>query len=121
MRDVDLTAVRIDEARRVVVRGRVAGAAAPVLVARKRTSRSRSSMDDRKLVYLGFDLAGSNFPLQAAFPLFMSQSLEWLRPRGDDPLSNHMAAGSAHSIPVPAGETPGDRARAVRTQPRRWR
>jgi hypothetical protein len=104
MRDVDLAAVRIDQARRVVIDGRATGLQR--LFWSAETALALALLDEhRKLVYLGFDLAGSNFPRQAAFPLFMSQSLEWLRPRGDDRLSNHTAAGSAHSIQVPAAVT----------------
>ena len=104
MRDADLTAVRVDQARRVVIDKPAAGL--------QRLFWSRESDlalalldDDVKLVYLGFDLARSNFPLQAAFPLFFSRSLEWLRPRGDGFVSTHVEAGSTRTIVLPAGET----------------
>ena len=104
MRDVDLTAVRIDEARRVAVRGEVPGLQR--LFWSPETALALALIeDDVKLVYLGFDLPQSNFPQQVAFPLFFSQSLEWLRPRGDGFVSTHVAAGSTYAIPVPAGET----------------
>jgi Ca-activated chloride channel homolog len=102
MRDVDLAAVRIDEAR-VVTRG--PSKALQRLFWSPETDLALALLqDDVKLVYLGFDLARSNLPLQAAFPMFMSQSLEWLRPRGDGFLSTYVAAGSAHAISVPAGD-----------------
>ena len=104
MRGMDLTAVRIDEARRVVVRERVPGLQR--LFWSPETDLALALLDDGlKVVYLGFDLAGSNFPRQAAFPLFISQGMEWLRPRGDDRLSSHIAAGATHSIGVPAAQT----------------
>ena len=104
MRDVDLTAVRIDEARRVAIREQVPGLQR--LFWSRETALALAMLeDDVKLVYLGFDLSQSNFPLQVAFPLFFSQSLEWLRTRGDGFVSTHVAAGSTHSIRVPAGET----------------
>jgi hypothetical protein len=103
MRNVDLTAVRIDQARRVVV-----DRAAPGLQRLFWSSETDLALalldEDVKLVYLGFDLYRSNFPLQAAFPLFMSQSMEWLRPRGDSERANHFPAGSSHSIRLPPGE-----------------
>jgi len=103
MRDVDLTAVRIDEARRVVIDGPATGLQR--LFWSAETDLALALLDDGlKLVYLGFDPARSNFPLQAAFPLFVSQSLEWLRPRGESLVSTHIAAGSTHTIEVPAGE-----------------
>jgi len=105
MRDVDLTAVRIGEARRVVVDRPVPGLQR--LFRSRETDLALALLDDGlKLVYLGFDLARSNFPLQAAFPLFVSQSLEWVRPRGEDRLSAHIAAGSTHAIHVLAAGTP---------------
>ena len=104
MRDVDLTAVRIDEARRVALRGEVPGL--------QRLFRSRDTElalalieGDVKVVYLGFDLAQSNFPLQVAFPLLVSHSLEWLHPRGDGWVSTHVEAGASHTLTVPAGES----------------
>ena len=104
MRGMDLTGVRIDEARRVVVRERVPGLQR--LFWSRETDLALALLDDRlKVVYLGFDLAGSNFPRQAAFPLFISQGMEWLRPRGDDRLSSHVAAGATHSIGAPAAQT----------------
>lgn len=104
MRDVDLTAVRIDQARRVVIDKPVPGLQR--LFWSPETDLALALLDDGlKLVYLGFDLAGSNFPLQAAFPLFFSQSLEWLRARGDGFVSTHIAAGSTQTILLPASET----------------
>ena len=104
MRDVDLTAVRIDEARRVVLRGEVPGMQR--LFRSRDTELALALIDgDVKLVYLGFDLAQSNFPLQVAFPLFVSHSLEWLRPRGDGWVSTHVEAGATHTLPAPAGES----------------
>lgn len=104
MRDVDLTAIRIEEARRVSIRREVPGLQR-LFWSRDMALALALIEGDVKLVYLGFDLSQSNFPLQVAFPLFFSQSLEWLRPRGDGVLSTHVDAGSTHSIPVPAGET----------------
>jgi hypothetical protein len=104
MRDVDLAAVRIDEARSVVTE--TPSKALQRLFWSAETDLALALLhDDVKLVYLGFDLARSNFPLQAAFPMFMSQSLDWLRPRGDGLLSTHAAAGSSRAINVPAGES----------------
>ena len=104
MRDVDLTAVRIERARRLTTSGAVPGLQR-LFWARDTELALALIEGDVRLIYLGFDLAQSNFPLQVAFPLFVSQSLEWLRPRGEGFVSTHIAAGSRHSIRVPAGET----------------
>jgi hypothetical protein len=104
MRGVDLTAVRIDQARRVVIEQSVPGLQR--LFWSSETDLALAVLDDEvKLVYLGFDLYRSNFPVQAAFPLFVSQSLEWLQPRGDSAHANHVPAGSTQSIRLPPGET----------------
>lgn len=104
MRDVDLTAVRIDQARRVVTNKPVPGLQR--LFWSPETDLALALLDDSlKLVYLGFDLARSNFPLQAAFPQFFTQSLEWLRPRGDGFVSTHLAAGLTQTILLPASQT----------------
>ncbi len=104
MRNVDLAAVRIDEARRVAVDKRDAGMQR--LFWSAETDLALALIDEnRRLVYLGFDLAASNFARQAAFPLFVSQSIEWLRPRTAERLAHHVAAGSDLSLYVPAGET----------------
>jgi Ca-activated chloride channel family protein len=104
MRDIDLTGVRIDQARRVVIEQAVPGLQR--LFWSAETNLALALLDENvKLVYLGFDLYRSNFPMQTAFPLFVSQSMEWLRPRGDSERTNHNTPGSAHSIRLPPGET----------------
>ena len=103
MGDADLSAVRIDQARRVIIDRPVPGLQR--LFWSKETDLALALLDGgRKVIYLGFDIARSNFPLQAAFPLFFSRSLEWLRPRGDGFVSSHIVAGSAQAIPLPASE-----------------
>lgn len=104
MRGLDLTAVRIGEARRVIIDRPARGLQR--LFWSQETDLALALLDDGlKLVYIGFDLSRSNFPMQAAFPLLIGQSLNWLRPRGDGLASNHTAAGSTHELNVPAGET----------------
>ena len=104
VRDVDLAAVRIDEARSVATKASSKGLQR--LFWSPETDLALALLEgDVKVVYLGFDLARSNFPLQAAFPVFMSQSLEWLRPRGDGLLSTHVAAGSTRPLNVPVDES----------------
>ena len=45
----------------------------------------------RQIVILGFDLLDSDFPLQIAFPIFMSNAIEWTTP------SNVISGGTAFS------------------------
>jgi hypothetical protein len=103
IRDVDLTAVRIAQARRVVIHEQVPGMQR--LFWSRETELALALLEgDVKLIYLGFDLSQSNFALQVAFPLFVSQSLEWLRPRGGDFASTHIAPGSMYAIQAASGE-----------------
>ena len=105
MRDVDLTAVRIDRARSITIDRPVPGLQR--LMWSSEGDLALALLDGGvKLVYVGFDVTRSNFPLQAAFPLFFSHTLEWLRPHGDTGfVSTHVAAGSTRRIVLPAGET----------------
>ena len=90
----------------------------------KETDLALALLDEGvKLVYLGFDLARSNFPLQTAFPLFLRESLEWLRPRGENGfVSTHIAAGTAQTILLPPGaqrvtmRTPSGRSETLEAQ-----
>lgn len=103
MRDIDLSAVRIDQARRVVVER--PGAGLQRLFWSPETDLALALIDDGlKVIYLGFDPARSNFPLQAAFPLFIRHSVEWLQPRTEQQLSAQMPAGVSYSIHAPQGQ-----------------
>ena len=103
MRDVDLAAVRVEKANRLAIEPGASGLQR--LFWSKETPLALTLLDaERKLVYLGFDLAHSSFALQPAFPLFVSQSLDWLRPAVEPLAATHVAAGSAYSISLPAGE-----------------
>ena len=46
----------------------------------------------RQIAILGFDLLDSDFPLQIAFPIFMSNMIEWASP------ANVISGGTAFSI-----------------------
>ena len=60
---------------------------------------------DRKAVFMGFDLFKTDFPLRVAFPLILSNSLRWLHPAGLDQTSLQLAAGQPILLPVPHGVT----------------
>jgi hypothetical protein len=101
---IDLAAVRITAARRVV-----RSPDAPGL------QRLFWSVDTdlalawvggpRRVVWLGFDPADSTFPLQAAFPRFLARSLDWLSPPGGaaGDAGASLPTGAAVRIPAPRG------------------
>ena len=51
-----------------------------------------------RLVVLPFDLMRSDFPLRAAFPIFMQNLLRWLSPPRDALSAGSVQAGTAHTI-----------------------
>src|SRR5690606_3781173 len=103
MRHVSLSSAHIGESRRVDLPEPPPGLQR--LFWAKETNLALALLDpSRRIVYLGFDLARSNFPRQAAFPLFVSQSLEWLRPRTPRFVSTHTPAGETHAFHVPAAQ-----------------
>ena len=54
-----------------------------------------------RAVHLGFDVDASNFPLQAAFPLFIRRSVEWLSVGEDRAQSVQLRAGETFVIRAP--------------------
>lgn len=102
LQQVDLTGLRVDEARRV----RLSGEGLPLqrLFWSAETTLALAGIDrQRRFVYLGFDPSRSSFPLQAAFPLFIRQSVEWLRPGGDRVAPTQIEPGEPYAIGVPVG------------------
>ena len=80
VRNLDFTGVRIDRARRVV-RAEDSPGLQRLFWSEETDLALALLEDDRRVIYLGFDPAASSFPLHAAFPLFLSESLAWLHPR----------------------------------------
>ncbi|MGI9302886.1 MAG: VWA domain-containing protein [Gammaproteobacteria bacterium] len=100
LRDIDLAGVRIDRTRRVLHTEESSGLQR--LFWSKRTDLALALIeDDLRIVFLGFDLADSSFPLQASFPLFLAQSLAWLHPRVDRYARAQVAAGEPVTIVTP--------------------
>jgi len=75
--DLDLAGLRVDEARRVA-RPPPAPGLQRLLWAEDTELALALLERERRVVYLGFDLARSELPLRAAFPLFVARALEWL-------------------------------------------
>jgi len=102
LQHVDLTGLAIEAARRI----RVTPQGPPLqrLFWSAETPLALAGIDRRRrFVYLGFDPAHSSFPLQVAFPLFIRQSIEWLRPGSGSDVPTQIAAGEPYAIGVPAG------------------
>ena len=100
---LDLSGVRIDEAQRIVLEPQAPGVQR--LFWSDDTVLSLALLQrDVRLVFVGFDLHASNFPLQAAFPLFLQNSLAWLRPRETRYAHTQSPAGEARRIELPADQ-----------------
>lgn len=80
MRDLDLSQLRIAAPRKIDTRQiNDRGALNQPLFWSSDTDLALSTLQpDMRMVYLGFDLLQSNFPRQAAFPLFIRRSVDWL-------------------------------------------
>jgi hypothetical protein len=103
---VDLTGVNIDEARQVTPL-EADGPGLQRLFWSQQTLLGAALLSaEQRVVVLSFDIARSNLPLQAAFPLFMSRALEWLRGEAGDTQGRTartwFAAGETVTIRGPA-------------------
>jgi hypothetical protein len=95
--DIDLSAVRIDKALRIPRQPPTAGVQRLFWAAE--TELALALLDERtRTVLLAFDIAQSNFAIQAAFPLFISRTLDWLRPQGIDRSRTQLKAGEPYAI-----------------------
>ena len=59
--------------------------------------------DGSRMVWLGFDLVDSNFPLHAAFPLFLSESLAWLQGQVVSTARTQILTGDSVGLAMPPG------------------
>ncbi|MFT5446813.1 MAG: Ca-activated chloride channel family protein [Gammaproteobacteria bacterium] len=94
---IDLSAVRIDQALRIPPQP--PSARVQRLFWDTDTELALALLDERtRIVLLAFDIAQSNFAIQAAFPLFISRTLDWLRPQGIDRPRTQIKAGEPYAI-----------------------
>ena len=100
--EIDLSGVKIERARRLKLERTPPGLQR--LFWAGDTELALAYLEqDRRLVYLGFDVAESTFPLQASFPLFLQESLGWLGPRMNRYERTQVAAGEPVSFVLPPG------------------
>lgn len=103
VRPLDLSGLRIDKAQRIVLEQRTPGLQRLFWSADTELALAMLHQDTR-LVFIGFNLLDSNFPLQTAFPLFVSESLDWLRPRETRHANTQVEAGEPLLISLPADQ-----------------
>jgi Ca-activated chloride channel homolog len=101
MRHVEFAKVTIEDSLRI----RPLAAGRPLVEAVGGPLIYALEEQDRKAVFMGFDLFKTDFPLRVAFPLILSNSLRWLHPAGLDQTSLQLAAGQPILLPVPHGVT----------------
>ena len=92
LRFIDLTTVHVGRARNVEP---AAGLRAIVRTAAGTPLVGVGADGGRRLAYIGFDLGESDLPLQTAFPLLMSNLVEYLLPVGNGVLPSSMRLGQA--------------------------
>ena len=103
VRELDFSALRIDSARRIEVEANT-DALRRLMWSAETTLALSYARDDLRVVYLGFDVMESNFPLQAAFPLFVERSAAWLRGAGRRFSPTQIPTGESWSIRVPLSQ-----------------
>lgn len=59
----------------------------------------------RRVVWIGFDLLGSTWPLRVSFPLFIANAVEWLNPATARAERLNVRAGEALRVEWPEGAT----------------
>ena len=97
VKDIDLSAVRIDQALRIPPQPQTSGLQR--LFWAPDSELALAVLDERKrVVLIAFDIAQSNFAIQAAFPLFISRTLDWLRPQGIDRSRTQLQTGEPYAI-----------------------
>ena len=103
VRGLDLSALRIDSAIRIAT-GEAAATLHRLLWSADTPLALAVARDDLRLVYIGFDVTQSNFPLQAAFPLFIQRAAAWLRGSGRRFSPTQIPAGEPWPIRVPPSQ-----------------
>ncbi|HEY3068561.1 MAG TPA: VWA domain-containing protein [Methylomirabilota bacterium] len=101
MRHVEFAKVAIEDALRI----RPLAAGRPLVEAVGGPLMYSLEEQDRKAVFIGFDLFKTDFPLRVAFPLILSNTLRWLHPAGLDQSSLQLPAGQPILVPVEHGVT----------------
>ena len=98
--NMDLSGLTIDRARVLTLNADAAGAQR-LFWADEGELALAFIRDELRVAYLGFDLAQSNFPLQAAFPLFVARALQWLSLTANRETASSVSAGTPLSLHVP--------------------
>ncbi len=99
MRFVDLSKVGVEEALRV----RPVSAGRTLLESVGGPLIYLIEEQQRKAVFVGFDLFKTDLPLRVAFPLILSNSLRWLHPVGVEGADLMVKAGQPFLLPVEHG------------------
>lgn len=98
-----LSDLQIDEAQRIVLDSQTPGLQR-LFWSADTTLALTLLQGDTRLVFIGFDLHDSNFPLQTAFPLFLHDTLAWLRPRETRDATTQSPAGEPRRITLPSDQ-----------------
>jgi len=72
----------------------------PILYARGSPIISTLETGRLRAVHLGFDLLDTDLPLRVAFPILMSNILEWLSPRQGAFVSHQVQAGAPYFVDI---------------------
>jgi len=96
LRSVQLRDLQVRRAQVVAVGDEVK----PILYARGSPIISTLETGRLRAVHLGFDLLDTDLPLRVAFPILMSNILEWLSPRQGAFVSHQVQAGAPYFVDI---------------------
>jgi hypothetical protein len=77
----------------------------PLLESREGALLVAGEEDRRRVVWLGFDVLDSNWPLRVSFPIFIANAAEWLNPASTRNAQLLVKAGSPFRLALPAPVT----------------
>lgn len=95
---VDLSQVHISQAQVL----RLAGGAEPLIETEAGPIAAALERDGRRFIYLGWDLHRSDFPLNAFFPIFVANCINWLSGERQRAQAVNVRTGEMVRLPMPA-------------------
>lgn len=113
MQDVNLRGLNIEQASLLEANPLFE----PVIESTEGALMSRYEDEDLRLVLLNFDITRSDLPVKIAFPVMMSNIINWLTPNKLDFSTSNVRAGE----PYPIHLAPDSREFSIRVPGQRWK
>ncbi len=89
MRFVDFSEVRLQES----LGFELPKWAVPLVESERTPLVIAGEYEDRRIIFIGFDILKSNWPLRVAFPIFFSNAIKWLSPHAEGSIAHQWRTG----------------------------